>query len=178
MSQTTARKQLGLINYDHIPSGYTYIGRLPNALSTEKFERIEDFFVGDGCLIDRQERRKDGLQVGKPNQFEMPLAGVKWVINAIELGFERPPSAGGLEKETLHHDTRIQEERLRLMYGVSVGGEGVGGYTVVNTSRSSYILPRYSQELSFTVDIWQQVGRQFFKDLLQRIQAGEFGAVS
>ena len=93
---------------------------------------------------------------------------------AIELGVETPPSAGGLEKNTLHSDATLNDERLRIMYGVCVGGEGIGGYTIKNTSRSSYILPEASQQLSITVDIWNQVGRAFFKDILQRINNGEF----
>jgi hypothetical protein len=74
----------------------------------------------------------------------------------------------------LHTDVTIDNEDLELRYGVSVGGEGVGGYTIVNFDRSSYILPRYSQQFSITVDILKQVGRQFFKDILKRINSGEF----
>lgn len=175
MNTVAPRKQLGLIDYSSISENFVYIGRLPTPFfNSNKSEDIVDFFVGDGCLINRRETRKNGLVVSMPEQFEMPLAGVSWMIDAIELGFETPPSAGGLEKHTLHADTTLNDERLRLMYGVCVGGEGVGGYTVKNTSRSSYILPRYSQQFSITVDIWKEVGRQFFKDILRRINSGEF----
>jgi hypothetical protein len=179
MKETIIRKQLGLIDYSNIPQDYVYIGRLPSPFSNpvNNYEVIADFYVGEGFVINRKESRRNGAveDDDMPEQFEMPLAGVKWMIETIELGFERPPSAGGLEKNKLSMETRIQDERLFLIYGVCVGGEGVGGYTIKNTSRSSYILPRYSQEFSITVDIWNQVGRSFFKDLLKRIEAGEFG---
>lgn len=176
MSEITPRKQLGLIDYNNISNDYVYIGKLPSPFSnpTNKYEVIADFFVGDGYLINRKEDRRNEVVTSMPEQFEMPLSGVRWMIDAIELGFETPPSAGGLEKSKLHTDTTINDERLRIMYGVCVGGEGVGGYTIKNTSRSSYILPEASQQFSITFDIWNQVGRQFFKDILKRINSGEF----
>ncbi len=176
MNTVVPRKQLGLIDYNNIPSSYVYIGRLPNPFSnpSDNYENIADFFIGGGYLIYREEGRKNGVPNSAGYQFEMPLAGVGWMIDAIELGFETPPSAGGLDKNSLHTDTTLNDERLRVMYGVCVGGEGIGGYTVKNSSRSSYILPRYSQQFSITVDIWNQVGRKFFKDLLKRINDGEF----
>ncbi|WP_062058010.1 hypothetical protein [Cellvibrio sp. OA-2007] len=176
MNKIAPRKQLGIIDYKNVPINYVYLGRLPSPFSNpqKNYENIADFYVGDGYLINRREDRKNGISDDMPEQFEMPLAGVSWMINAIEQGFEKPPSEGGLEKNKLHTDTTLNEERLRIMYGVCVGGEGVGGYTIKNTSRSSYILPRYSQQFSITVDIWQQVGRKFFKDILKRINSGEF----
>ena len=47
----------------------------------------------------------------------MPLAGVRWMIDAIELAFETPPSQGGLEKNKLHTDVTINNEDLELRYG-------------------------------------------------------------
>jgi hypothetical protein len=176
MTDIAPRKQLGLIDYNNIPTDYIYIGRLPSPFSdfADGCEMVEDFFVANGLIVNRAERRLNGLADSAINQFEMPLAGIKWMIESIESGFEQPPSAGGLAKNTLHMDTCINDEELRLEYGVSVGGEGVGGYTVINFDRSDYILPRYSQEFSITVDIWREFGRNFFKVLQKRIEAGEF----
>jgi hypothetical protein len=176
MNEIAPRKQLGIINYKNVPKNYVYIARLPSPFSNpqKNYEDIADFYIGDGYLINRREDRKNGISDDMPEQFEMPLAGVSWMINTIEQAFETPPSKGGLEKNKLHTDVTIDNEDLELRYGVSVGGEGVGGYTIVNFDRSSYILPRYSQQFSITVDIWKQVGRQFFKDILKRINSGEF----
>jgi hypothetical protein len=176
MNEIAPRKQLGIIDYKNVPKNYVYIGRLPSPFSDKllSYEKIADFFVGDGYLINRKEARKNGIVDSMPEQFEMPLAGVSWMINTIEQAFETPPSKGGLEKNKLHMDITIDSEDLELRYGVSVGGEGVGGYTIVNFDRSSYILPEASQQFSITVDVWKKVGRQFFKDILKRINSGEF----
>jgi hypothetical protein len=176
MNEIAPRKQLGIIDYNKISTNFVYIGRLPSPFSNpqKNYEDIADFYVGDGYLINRREDRKNGISDDMPEQFEMPLAGVSWMINTIERAFETPPSKGGLEKNKLHTDVTIDNEDLELRYGVSIGGEGVGGYTIVNFDRSSYTLPRYSQQFSITVDIWKQVGRQFFKDILKRINSGEF----
>ena len=176
MTEIATRKQFGLLDYQNIPSDFTFIGRLPSPFSDppSNYEVIADFFVGHGLLIDRKESRNNNQLDGGVNQFEMPLGAVKWLIEAIEQGFEKPPSAGGLAQNSFHMDTCIKEEELRIEYGVCVGGEGIGGYTVTNFDRSSYILPRYSQEFSITVDIWNQVGRDFFKALQKRIESGEF----
>ena len=141
MIDITPRKQLGLIDYNNIPTDCAYIGRLPSPFSNvaDGCERIVDFFVANGLVINRRERRINGVANSAINQFEMPLAGVKWMIEAIEQGFEKPHSAGGLAKNKLNMDTCIDEEELRVEYGVWVGREGVGGYTVVNFDRSCYV---------------------------------------
>lgn len=176
MINMVLRKQLGLIDFETSADKCIYIGRLPSPFSNEKNNYIaaEDFFIKDGYLINRIDSLKNGISDGMPEQFEMPLTGIKWMIETIEQSFETQPSSGGLAKNTMHVDACINDERLRIMYGVSIGGEGIGGYTVVNTSRSSYILPEASQQFSMTVDIWRDFGRSFFTALERRIEVGEF----
>lgn len=176
MIEIKTRKQLGLIESTNIPAHCIYIGRLPSPFSKPEinYECIVGIFICSGYFILHQNDQKNGAPDDMPEQFEMPIEGVQWFIDAIEQGFEKPPSAGGLAQNSFHIDACIKEEELRLEYGVCVGGEGVGGYTVTNFDRSGYILPRYSQEFSITVDIWNQVGRDFFKALQKRIESGEF----
>lgn len=176
MIDIKSRKKMGLIYDMASEESCVYLGRLPSPFSVEKINYIaaEDFFVKDGYLIDRIDSLKNGVSDGMPEQFEMPLLAVGWMIEGIEQGFVQPPSKNGLRKGAMHIDTCINDERLRLMYGVSVGGEGIGGYTVINSSRSSYILPEASQQFSMTIDIWRNFGRDFFKTLQKRIETGEF----
>jgi len=168
-------KHLGLIDYSNIPADYVYIGKLPNALSTTKREIVNDIFIGDNLFIVRKEGR---LANGKKNsitQFEMPLDALNWVLDSIETMFERKPSQGGLAKDVLHIDKTFDGEELVLRFGVSVAGEGVGGYTLTNFSRDCYILPgEAAQTFSFALSIWQDHARDMFKDIVRRYQAGEF----
>jgi hypothetical protein len=129
MNKIAPHKQLGIIDYKNVPTNFVYIGRLPSPFSNpqKNYEDIADFYIGDGYLINRREDRKNGISDDMPEQFEMPLAGVSWMINTIEQAFETPPSKGGLDKNKLHTDVTIDNEDLELRYGVSVGGEGVGG---------------------------------------------------
>ena len=118
MNKIALRKQLGIIDYKNVPKNYVYIGRLPSPFSNpqKNYEDIADFYVGDGYLINRREDRKNGISDDMPEQFEMPLAGVSWMINTIEQAFETPPSKGWLEKNKLHTDVTIDNEDLELRY--------------------------------------------------------------
>ncbi|WP_166836919.1 hypothetical protein [Rheinheimera pleomorphica] len=168
-------KHLGLIDYSNIPTDYVYIGTLPNALSSPNREIVSDIFIGKGLFIVRKEGR---LANGKRNsitQFEMPLDALSWVLESIETMFERKPSLGGLAKDIQHTDKAFDGENIELRYGVSVAGEGIGGYTVTNFSRDCHILPgEAAQTFSFALTIWQDHARAIFKDIIKRQLAGEF----
>jgi hypothetical protein len=105
----------------------------------------------------------------------MPLAGVRWVIEAIEQQLERKPSEGGLPRDRFHVDGSIEGESLEVRYGVSVTGEGVGGYTIYNFSRGGYILPEATQEMSFAIDDWRESIRDLFHDIARRYASGQLG---
>ena len=107
-------------------------------------------------------------------QFEMPLEGIGWLVQAIELGFERKPSEGGLARDVFHTDTTVGGEHLQVRYGMNLGAEGVGGYTVYNWDRLEYIMGRYAQEISFTLDAWRETLREYYKELADRVASGEF----
>ena len=167
-------KQFGLIERNNMPAGVTYIGRLPDALSDTHREYINDVFVSKELFFVRFSRAfSDGRTTGR-SQFEMPLAALSWVVESIETMFERKPSLGGLAKDVQHTDKAFDGENIELRYGVSVAGEGIGGYTVTNFSRDCYILPgEAAQTFSFALSIWQDHARTMFKDIIKRQLVGE-----
>lgn len=168
-------KQAGLIERDNVPAGLTYISRLPDLLSDEKREYINDIFVSGKLFIVRFQRAFSDGRVNGRSQFEMPIEALSWVVDAIEMMFERKPSQGGLAKDVLHTDKTFDGEKLELRYGVSVAGEGIDGYTLTNFSRDCYILPgEAAQTFSFALSIWKNHARDMFKDIVRRYQAGEF----
>ncbi len=168
-------KQHGLIERDNVPAGCTYIGRLPDLLSDQQREYINDVFVSKDLFIVRFQRVFADGRINGRSQFEMPLDALNWVVDSIETMFERKPSQGGLAKDVLHIDKTFDGEELELRYGVSVAGEGVGGYTLTNFNRDCYILPgEAAQTFSFALSIWTDHARAMFKDIIRRYQAGEF----
>jgi hypothetical protein len=169
------RKQLGLIDLGKPPSRAVHLKDLPDDSVNPQRKNITKWFVVDGYFVER--RRLIVIATGEvilDNQFEMPLEGVPWVVESIEQQFERKPSDGGLPRDVFNVQRVVGGEHLQLRYGVSVGGEGVGGYTVHNYDRASYITALMAQEFSFTIDSWRANLREFFKELCERITAGEF----
>ena len=168
-------KHLGLIDYSNIPQGYVYIGKLPSALSTAKREIVNDIFVAKDLFIVRKEGRLANGKTNSVTQYEIPLVALGWVVDSIETMFERKPSQGGLSKDVQHLDKQFSDENIELRYGVSVGGEGVGGYTLTNFSRDCYILPgEAAQTFSFALSIWKDHARTMFNDIVRRHTASEF----
>jgi hypothetical protein len=168
-------KQFGLIEHDNLSPDLTSIGRLPDLLSDEKREYINEIYVSEKLFIVRFQRKFSDGRVNGRSQFEMPIEALSWTVDAIEEMFERKPSQGGLAKDVQHLDQKFDGEELELRYGVSVAGEGVGGYTLTNFSRDCYILPgEAAQTFSFALSIWQDHARDMFKDIIRRYQAGEF----
>jgi hypothetical protein len=171
----TAKTQLGLIDLARPPRDAVHIASLPTPEPTPRSTEVDELFAVGGLLVERNERRLQSGKVHAAYQFEMPLAAVRWVIDAIEQQFERKPSEGGAPRNRFHVDGSIEGESLEVRYGVSVGGEGVGGYTIYNFSRASYILPEATQQMSFAIDDWRDTIRDLFHDIAQRYERGEFG---
>ena len=160
-----AKKQYGLIDPVHPPARAVRLGTRPAPDS----QIVVDLFTIDGLYVDRREARGHWKE-----QFEMPLEGIAWMVQAIELGFERKPSEGGLPRDVFHTDTTIAGEHLQVRHGVNIGGEGVPGYTVHNWDRLEYITGRYAQDMSFTLEAWRETLRDFYKQLAERVASGEF----
>ena len=176
MSMTSARKkQFGLLDPANLPQGAVRLGRLPDPDPNDVRDTVINLFALDGLfLYHMQWIMKATGAVRVTDQFEMPIDGVRWVVQAIERGFERKPSEGGLPRDVFHSNTVIAEEHLSVRWGVSVGGEGVGGYTVINFDRTEYILDDGSQRFRFINDLWHQQVRQLLTSIAERHEAGEF----
>ena len=169
------KKQFGLLDPANLPQGVVRLGRLPDPFANDLSEAVISLFAVEGLFICHWQKliKADGTIAGV-DQFEMPLDGVRWVVTTIEQDFQRKPSEGGLPRDVFHSNTMIAGEHLSLRWGVSVGGEGVGGYTVNNFDRTEYILNRESQRFRFTNDLWHERLHQLFISIAERHEAGEF----
>lgn len=169
------KKQFGLLDPAKLPEGAVRLGQLPDPLANDLRESVIHLFAVEGLFVyHSQSLVKAQNRISSIDQFEMPLDGVRWVVQAIEQGFERKPSEGGLPRDVFHTNTTIAQEHLSVRWGVSVGGEGVGGYTVNNFDRTEYIRNHESQRFRFTNDLWHERVRELLTDIAERHEAGEF----
>jgi hypothetical protein len=174
----SSKKQLGLISLTNVPARAVHLGTIPDPRASADSIVITEVLAIDHLLVQRSE----GLllpsrQPKWSNQFEMPLEGVAWMVETIEEKFERSPADGGLPKGKFSASAVIGGEHLQLRHGVSIGGEGIPGYVVNNFDRQDYITTymEEAQEFDFTLDQWNDTLRAFYKQIAERVAAGEFG---
>jgi hypothetical protein len=174
---TPAKKQLGLISLTNVPARAISLGTIPDDRPTEHLLTITEVFAIDGLYVERREGlRLPSRQRKWSNQFEMPLEAVAWMVETIEEKFERSPADGGLPQGKFNTAAVYSGEHLQLRYGVSIGGEGIGGYTVYNFDRQDYITTYMveAQSFDFTIGLWRETLRAFYKQIAERVAAGEF----
>jgi hypothetical protein len=153
------------------------LGTIPDPRASADAVSIIEVFAIDGLFVDRREGlRLPSRQRKWSDQFEMPLEGIAWMIETIEEKFERSPADGGLPQGKFNTATVVAGEHLQLRYGVSIAGEGIGGYTIYNFDRQDYITTyrEDAQSFDFTLDQWRESLRDFYKQIAQRVAAGEF----
>jgi hypothetical protein len=108
------------------------------------------------------------------DQIEIPALAIQWIVDTIEIKFFKPPAQGGLPVDKFHHCEVIEDEELCINRSVSSGGEGIGGYRLVNLSRRSYISETDIQEFAMPDPFLFNYGlMDFLKDLGAKISRGE-----
>ena len=108
------------------------------------------------------------------DQIEIPASAIQWIIDTIEIKFFKPPSEGGLPADKFHHKETIEGELLKINRGVSTGGEGIGGYRLLNLSRKKHTLDTWNQEYAMPDPFLFEHGlMNSLKDLAGKIQRRE-----
>lgn len=107
------------------------------------------------------------------NQFEMPMAGVRWFINAIEQKFFKSPEDGGLPANKISYEEIVDGEDLHIIRSVTAGCSHPG-YVVTNGSRHSHISSISLQTLALS-DPWlfKRGLMDFLKEVATKYESGE-----
>lgn len=113
-----------------------------------------------------------GQQELRSNQLEMPFSAVRWFIDVIEQKFSRPPTDGGLPKDSISFREDVDGERLHVLR-VVMAGSPHPGYKITNLSRQSHILSTAHQTLALS-DPWlfKNGLMDFLKDIANRYEQG------
>jgi hypothetical protein len=107
------------------------------------------------------------------DQIEIPASAIQWIIDTIEIKFFKPPSEGGLPADKFHHKETIEGELLKINRGVATGGEGIGGYRLLNLSRKKHTLDTWNQEYAMPDPFLFEYGlMDFLKEIADKIKKG------
>lgn len=107
------------------------------------------------------------------DQFEMPLSGIRWFINAIEQKFFKSPEDGGLPADKISYKETVDGEGLHIIRAMTAGCE-YPGYVITNSSRYSYIDSSDMQTLALS-DPWlfKNGLMDFLKEVATKYESGE-----
>jgi hypothetical protein len=118
-------------------------------------------------------RKISGITKLLADQIEIPAPAIQWIVDTIEIKFFKPPAQGGLPADKFHHCETIDCEKLCINRSFSSGGEGIGGYRLVNLSRKSHMADTDIQEFAMPDPFLFNYGLiDFFKDLGAKISSG------
>jgi len=157
-------KQLGLIDPLAPPVDAWMIKRIINPF----FEEEERTYIWKSCVIFH-------VGEGDYNQTELPLSAVAWLVDVIENRFWKVPSEGGLPKDVFHFTGEIAGETINVIRGSCLAGEDIGGFTITNLSRGSYIDETQEQAHDITDHVLIEMKyMDFLRDLAARIARGEY----
>lgn len=106
------------------------------------------------------------------DQFELPLAGIRWFIDVIEQKFFKSPHEGGLPAHKLSYEEIVAGEDLHVMR--SLGGGDRPGYTLTNATQRAHGAERNPQRLSVS-DRWlfQEGLMDYLKELADKYEQGQ-----
>jgi hypothetical protein len=106
------------------------------------------------------------------NQFEMPLSGVRWFINAIEQKFFKSPEEGGLPADKISFKETVDGEDLHIIRSMHAGCQHPG-YKITNSSRRSHFSSDDLQTLAMA-DPWlfNDGLMDFLKEIADRYEQG------
>ena len=136
-------------------------------------DQVEYIYIYQSFIVIYREGTKPFMGEYLKNQLELPIAAANWIVDAVENGFKKKPSEGGLPKDVFNMSSTIDSEELYIRWGVSVAGEGIGGYTIKNFDRSGYIDTGNCQKFSIAHDIMDEQILPLLKDIAKKHQAGE-----
>lgn len=164
-----------LIDPDNLAPGTEFFQRFDHP--TFKGKEVYFFKMGQHIIIYSQKwvtRKISGITKLIANQIEIPAQAIQWIVDTIEIKFFKPPAQGGLPVDKFHHIEKIKDEELMIARGVAIGGEGIGGYDLINLSRQSYISATDKQEFAMPDPFLFNYGlMDFLKDLGAKISKGE-----
>lgn len=106
------------------------------------------------------------------SQFEMPLSGVRWFINAIEQKFFKSPEEGGLPADKISFEEVVDGEDLHIIRSMHAGCQHPG-YKITNSSRRRHLSSDDLQTLAMA-DPWLFKGglMDFLKEIADRYEQG------
>ncbi|KJS33384.1 MAG: hypothetical protein VR64_00830 [Desulfatitalea sp. BRH_c12] len=165
-------EKFSLINPDHLTPGTRFLKKFENPC----FKGKEEFYFKKANHLIIYIRKlvtwkKPGII---ETQIEIPASAIQWIVDTIEIKFFKPHAQGGLPIDKFHYIEKIEGEELMIARGVSIGGENIAGYKLINLSRNSYILTTSKQEFAMPDPFLFEHGlMDFLKDLGAKISEGK-----
>lgn len=164
-------------HHEQLPEDAVELARIADPNS----ERYTIFFVRQGKYLSVLEAGswllKDGTPRYRCSQVDFPLGVLPWFADALT-EFRKPPAQGGLHAGAMSSaDEDVEGEMLCIQRSMNAG-RGVGGYAIVNRSRSDHGKlwknDYHPQEITFADNFLYDAGLlDLIKDLGEKYRRGE-----
>lgn len=141
---SSSLKELGTINYSYSPGEFFLLFSNENTLYLLRKYPSKPMIVR-GVSYETDEPGYDLAQL------ELPISATSWLIDTIENKFWKKASEGGLAGDTLHVDSEIDGENLRIRFSPNCGDEGIRGLTIENYSRKGRYVDWMEMQLPYTL---------------------------
>ncbi|MEQ5835993.1 hypothetical protein [Marinobacter sp. NFXS9] len=171
------------IDPDSPPRGYQKVGQSKDeAHSTPNYPQIWHFFIYDRHLIIsiKEWLAPDDSSPGEfvYQQYEYPIAGVRWFIDSIDRFFLHPDDPNAIPRGKFNIREEIDGEVLGVTRGAAYGGRYTPGYSFDNLNRIEHSTQSEGPfcQMFEMGDPWLFEGGLFdlFKDIAARHERGEF----